>query len=86
MELNLNAEANVTYYSVAVDGGTPIQVTPNADGSATVDLSSVTAVGAHTVTAEACNASGCSAPASWPFTVAAPAPPIPAVPTGSITS
>jgi hypothetical protein len=83
MQLQLNAEADVTSYSIAVDGGTPVSVTPNADGSATYDLGSVTAPGPHTVTAEACNASGCSAPASWTFTVAEPVP-VPAEPTGSI--
>ena len=83
MQLVLNPESYVATYNVVVDNDAPIPVTPNADGSATFDLSSYPP-GSHTVTADACNASGCSAfmsPLSFTMSL-----PIPAVPTGSISS
>jgi hypothetical protein len=80
LHLHLNPELNVGYYEVAVDGGTPVSVTPAADGSADFDLSTI-APGAHTVSAVAVNASGSSLPTEWPFTVALPAP---AAPSGDI--
>ncbi|MGA3114853.1 MAG: hypothetical protein ABSF90_10535 [Syntrophobacteraceae bacterium] len=82
-KLDLNAEANVTNYNVMVDGGTPVPVIPEADGSAVYDLSGC-APGAHTVTAQACNASGCSAfMPDLTFSIPEPVP-VPAVPTGEI--
>jgi len=81
MVVTFSAEANVTTYNLVIDGGSPIAVTPNADGTATYDLTSLALTpGSHTASADACNASGCSAfCANVDFTVAEAVPNVPVI-------
>ena len=62
MKVTFEPEQNVGTYNLVIDGGAPIPVPPNADGTANFDLDSLNLPpGDHVVSADACNASGCSA-------------------------
>ena len=85
MKFQFNPEANVATYEIVVDSLAPVTVTPAQDGTYTYDMGPLNlAPGDHTFSAEACNASGCSAFISPPLTFIIPQPiPIPDVPSGS---
>jgi hypothetical protein len=75
------AEVNVATYNLQIDGGADIPVTPATDGTATFDMGPLNlTAGPHTVAADACNPSGCSAYcAAVSFTIAEPVPAVPVI-------
>jgi hypothetical protein len=65
---------NTTYFSIVMDGGSPVQSVPSATTALNYDLGTIS-TGSHNVTVAACNQWGCSSAVPFAFTKSVPVTP-----------